>query len=77
MALARLHLVPAVVVAAFARRRLEVDLLPMVLTDVGDEQIARPLVERELVRITQAVGPDLRLDAAHLDLREIGLADPE
>ena len=36
-------MLPAVVLAAFGGARLPVDLLPVVLADVGDEQVTRLL----------------------------------
>jgi hypothetical protein len=36
---------PAVILAALRRRRLAIDLLPVVLTDIGDEQVTGFLVE--------------------------------
>ncbi len=50
---------PPVVRAAGGARGLEVDLLPRVLPDVADEEVARLAVEREPPGIAQAVGPDL------------------
>jgi len=55
-----LHAPPAVVLAAEARRRLEVHLFASALADVGDEQITGLSVEAEAPRVAQAVGPDLR-----------------
>jgi hypothetical protein len=55
------HLVPAVILAALARGGLEVDLLPVVLADVGDEEVARLAVERERPGIGDAESPDLGL----------------
>ena len=41
----------------------DVDLFVVVLTDVGDPEIAGRAVEREAPRVAQAVGPDLRASA--------------
>src|SRR5688572_11216363 len=67
---------PAVVLTPLAVGRLPVDLLEMVLADVGDEEPAVLAVEAERVRIAQAIGPDLRT-RAHVDLREALLGDAE
>ena len=48
----------------------------MILPDIGNEEIAGLLVEVELVRIAQAVSPDLRL-GADLDVRELLLGHAE
>ena len=55
---AALRQVPAVVLAAVAGPRLEVDLLPRRLPDVGDVEIA-VLVEGDPPRVAEPVGPDL------------------
>jgi hypothetical protein len=59
------HPPPAVVLAARAAGGLEVDLLPRVLPDVTDEEIACEAVEAEAPRIAQAVRPDLGPGAGH------------
>src|SRR6185437_13769769 len=50
---------PTVILTALRRRWLVVDLLPMVLADIRDEEVAGLLVEMEHVGIAKAVGPDL------------------
>ena len=50
---------PSVVLAAGAVGRLEVDLLPGVLTHIGDIQIARRSIEARPPRVAQPIGPDL------------------
>src|SRR5262249_14264938 len=50
---------PAVVLAAFAGGRLEVQLLDLVLADVGDVEVAGLVVEGVPPRVAQAEGPDL------------------
>src|SRR2546428_13883168 len=54
-----LHEAPAVVLAPRARGRLEVHLLPLVLTDVGDEEIPELPVEAEPPRVAETERPDL------------------
>src|SRR2546428_4642170 len=54
-----LHEAPAVVLAPRARGRLEVHLLPLVLTDVGDEEIPELPVEAEPPQVAETVRPDL------------------
>src|SRR5439155_11023140 len=54
-----LHAAPAVVLASRARGRLEVHLLPLVLTDVGDEEIPELPVEAEAPRVAETERPDL------------------
>jgi hypothetical protein len=44
-----------------------VDLLPLVLTDVGDPDVAADRVEREAVGVAQAGGEDLSLALALLE----------
>src|SRR4051812_1322661 len=51
---------PAVVAAAAAASRLEIDLFPCVLADVRDEEVAGQPIEAETPRVAQAEGPDLR-----------------
>ena len=51
--------VPAVVLAAGAAGRLEVDFFEAVLADVADVEIAGGTVEAEAPRIAQPVRPDL------------------
>jgi hypothetical protein len=63
-----LHDAPAVVLAAAAGRGLEVDLLPLRLADVAEEQVAGLSVERVRPGVAQPVRPGLRPPA--------GLADP-
>src|SRR5205814_6889537 len=50
---------PAIVLAALARARPDVDLLQCVLADVADVQRTGGAVEAEAPWIAQAVGPDL------------------
>ena len=51
---------PAEIRAPSGKRSVrEVDLLPEVLADVGDREVARGTIEGEPPRISQAVGPDL------------------
>src|SRR5262245_36363115 len=76
MAPAPLHFVPAVIFAALAGGWLIVDLLPMVLTDIRNEQIASPGIERELIGIPQPVCPDLG-PYARPNLGEIVFRDAE
>jgi hypothetical protein len=64
--------VPAVVLAARAGRRLQVDLLPARLPDVGDPQVAAQAVEREAPGVAQPVGPDLAAGAGDADERIAG-----
>jgi hypothetical protein len=52
--------VPAEVGAGRRAGGEEVDLLPLILTDVGDEEVSRSRVEREPPGIAQPGGPDLR-----------------
>src|SRR2546429_9668322 len=59
MAVGSLIEFPSIILAALRRRRLVVDFFPVVLTDIGDKQIARFLVEMEHVRIAKAISPDL------------------
>ena len=61
VAVAALHVVPAVVhaPAAATRRRRPVDLLPRILADVADPQVAGDPVERPAPRIAQPERPDL------------------
>src|SRR5439155_18303005 len=54
-----LHAAPAVVLASRARGRLEVHLLPLVLTDVGDEEIPELPVEAEAPRVAETERRDL------------------
>src|SRR5437667_10524723 len=58
---------PAVVAPSRVARRLEVHLLPQVLPDIRDEQIAARAVEVEFPRVAQPVGPDLRQGARLAD----------
>src|SRR5437868_182226 len=51
--------IPAVVLAAGAPGRLEIDLLPVPLPDVGDVEVVRRTVEAEAPGVAQAEGPDL------------------
>jgi hypothetical protein len=44
---------------ARVRRRCEVDLLPVVLTDVGEREVAGLPIEREAPRVPESVSPDL------------------
>ena len=67
---------PAVILAALRRRRLVVDLLPVVLTDIGDEQITGFLVEVEHVGVAQTIGPDLG-PRPYFVCSEALLRDPE
>src|SRR3954451_24266155 len=57
------HLSPAVVFAADARRRLEIDFLERVLADVSDPEVAGGAIETETPRIAQAVRPDFAAPA--------------
>src|SRR5437868_4276105 len=50
---------PRVVFPADARARLKIDLLPLVLADVSDEEIAGYAIERESPGISQSKRPDL------------------
>src|SRR6266545_2092996 len=63
--------VPAVVAAA-RPGRLVVDLLPGVLADVADPQVAGGGIEGEAPRVAQPVRPDLRAGAAAADERVVG-----
>ena len=65
-----LHLPPAVVPAAAAARRLEIDLLARVLADVADVEIARRRIEAHPPGIAQAEIPDL-VGAALADERVV------
>src|SRR3712207_5431660 len=58
--MARLLMIPAVVLATGTAGGLEVDLLPGDLADVGDIEIPCGRIEVELPGIAQAVSPDLR-----------------
>src|SRR5207302_1504357 len=51
---------PAVVLPRGLPALGEVDLLPIVLPDAGDDEVSRQPVEREAIRIAKPVGPDLR-----------------
>src|SRR5207244_4353804 len=51
--------VPAVVLAARARRRLHVHFLPRILTDVADVEIPGHAVEAEAPRVADSERPDL------------------
>jgi hypothetical protein len=53
------HFAPAVVFAADARGRLEIDLFVLVLTDVADPEVAGLAIETETPRIAKSVRPDL------------------
>src|SRR4029450_10410177 len=64
--------VPAVVLAAAAGCRLEVDFLDGALADVGDVQIAVGAVEREAPWIAQSLGPDQAETIAALRMRGVG-----
>src|SRR6266850_6711488 len=66
-AVAALHDPPSVVLAARAGRGLQIDLLPLVLSDVADEQGAGEPVEGEAPGIAKAERPDLRKRAGHAD----------
>src|ERR1043165_1064508 len=59
VAVRRFHETPAVVLAAGAARRLQVDLFVLVLADVGHPEVAGLAVEGETPRVAQAVRPDL------------------
>src|SRR5439155_807490 len=59
VAVGPLHEAPAVVLPSRARGRLEVHLLPLVLTDVGDKEIPELPVEAEPPRVAETVRPDL------------------
>src|SRR5439155_11762038 len=61
---------PAVVLATLARRRAEVDLLPRVLADVADVQVARGTVKTESPRIAYSICPDLSARSA----AQVGIA---
>src|SRR5436190_19217136 len=61
---------PAVVLASLARRRAKVDLLPSVLADVTDVQVARGTIETESPKIAYSIGPDLSARSAS----QVGLA---
>ena len=76
MAVGSLIEFPSIILAALRRRRLVVDFFPVVLTDIGDKQIARFLVEMEHVRIAQAISPDF-WPRADLVLSEPLLIDAE
>src|SRR5690606_24447877 len=67
IAVPALHDIPAVVFTPGARPGRIVDLLPVLLADVGDVKITGLPVEGEPPRIAQAVGPDLGpgVPAAH------------
>jgi len=54
------HARPAIVLATLAVSRLVDDLLPVVLTDIGDEQVAGRRIEGKLIRVAHAVSPNLR-----------------
>ena len=70
----RLHLVPAEVRAPPAARcgRQLVDLLPFVLADVADPQIAVGAIEAEAPRVADAVEPHLRPPALAVGERVVG-----
>src|SRR5262245_52445854 len=55
-----LHPGPPEVEAPRSARRDDVDLLVLVLSDVGDEQGTGPAVDAETPGVSQARGPDLR-----------------
>src|SRR5690606_23761961 len=57
------HQAPAVVFAAGAVGRLEVDLFEPVLADVGYPHVAGFAVEREAPGVAEAVGPDFGFGA--------------
>ena len=52
-----------------------VDLLPAVLADVADPEVARPAVEGEAPGVPEAVGDDLPLAAARVDVEAEELAE--
>src|SRR5439155_21249513 len=54
-----LHEAPAVVLATRAGGRLEVHFLPLVLADVGDEEIPELPVEAEPPGVAETIRPDL------------------
>src|SRR5205814_5627873 len=76
MAIRALIEFPAVVFTAFRRCGLIVDLFPVVLADISDEEVAGFLVKMEHVGIAKTVGPDLR-PRADLVYREALLGDSE
>src|SRR5690606_2360978 len=67
---------PAVILSAFRRSRLAVDLFPVVLADICYEKVARNLIEMEHVWIAKAISPNFR-PRSDLDLVETFLGDSE
>src|SRR5690242_19098499 len=63
-AVGSLERVPAEVRPARALHALVVDLLPGILADVADDEVARSSVEGEPERVAEAVGEDLPAAAA-------------
>ena len=64
--------IPAVVLAAGARGRLEIDFLVNVLSDIADIKVAGGAVEGETPRIAQTVSPNLTAVAALVRERVAG-----
>src|SRR5438552_3099507 len=58
---------PAIVAAALD----PVNLLPQILADVADPEVARGAVEAHLPGLAQAVGPDFRPGAGPIDERVV------
>src|SRR5271170_568545 len=67
---------PAVVLATLAVMRLPEHILPVILSDIRDEQIACLFVEVDLPRIAHAIGPDFRA-RNHANLGELQFTDPK
>src|SRR5439155_26533012 len=69
IAMITLETAPAVALAAMRVRGLLVDLLPRVLPDVADPEVARGAVEGEPPGIPKSVRPDLGANASPADER--------
>ena len=66
---------PAVVLETRAPARREVELLPRVLADVADVEVARRAVEREPPRVAQPVAHDHRRRVRFFDVEAQQLAE--
>ena len=70
------HELPSVVFAAFAFGRLEIDFLPVILADIGDEEVTCFTIKRESPWVADAVGPDFGFGVG-MDFGELFFGDPE
>lgn len=70
------HELPSVVFAAFAFGGLEIDFLPVILADIGDEEVTRFAIEGESPWVADAVGPDFGFGVG-MNFGELFFGDPE